>query len=198
MPRKKLIRTNLYPYHVTIRCNNKEWFDVPLHIVWNICKRALCRANSKHPVKVQAFVLMSNHYHLMIWTPLANIDKFMFELNRSISFEIRSKTGRINRIFGDRYKWTLIDNSDYYSVVLRYIYQNPIKKGIVEICEDYPFSTLNYLVKNKSFPLELHTRDTLELYQKNYFNCSRSLSNREEFSKSFTRSTFKPPKCHVP
>jgi len=81
MPRKNLIRTNLYPYHVTIRSNNKEWFDLPREIVWKICLRAMVLANQKHPVRIQAFVLMANHYHLLIWTPQCNLDRFMSVFN---------------------------------------------------------------------------------------------------------------------
>lgn len=192
MPRQKLIRTNEYPYHVTIRCNNKEWFDLPLEVVWSICLRAFRRAVKIHHVKLQAFVLMSNHYHMMIWTPDSNLDKFMFEFNRYLSFEIRDATGRINRIFGDRYKWTLIDSESYYNSVLRYIYQNPLKARVVEKCEDYPFSTLHYLVKDILFSVELYQRNTMDLYQSNYFNCAESIRSREQFSKLFTRSILKP------
>ena len=156
MPRKNLIRTNLYPYHVTIRSNNKEWFDLPREIVWKICLRAMVLANQKHPVRIQAFVLMANHYHLLIWTPQCNLDRFMNVFNYQISKDIRERTGRINRVFGDRYKWSLVENPNYYHQVLKYIYQNPLRANLVRRCEMYPYSSLYYVMNNLKFPLELY------------------------------------------
>ena len=155
MPRKNLIRSHLYPYHVTIRCNNKEWFDLPLSEIWQICLEAFAYAISKVYVKIQAFVLMSNHYHLLIWTPDSNLDRFMFFFNYNISKKIRVRTGRINRIFGDRYRWTLVQEESYFNAVLIYIYQNPLRQHLVLKCEDYPFSTLKYFVNNMPLPFLL-------------------------------------------
>ena len=156
MARTKLIRTNLSPYHVTIRTNNKEWFDLPMSLVWKICIDSLNDAHSKCPVKVQAFVLMSNHYHLLLWTPNSNLDKFMFYLNSNISKKLRFKTGRINRVFGDRYRWSVIEDQKYYDVVLKYIYQNPLKKNLAVRCEDYKYSTLYYHLGNERLPFDLY------------------------------------------
>lgn len=150
MPRKKIIRSDSHPYHVTIRTNNKEWFKVPLDEVWSICLNALSVTNFKCPANIHAFVLMNNHYHLLITTPNADLDKFMFYLNSKISKEIRKKTDRINSIFGSRYHWELIENDNYYKNVLRYIYQNPIRAQIVKRCEEYKYSSLHSILNNKN------------------------------------------------
>jgi putative transposase len=142
MTRKNLIRSSEFPYHVTIRSNNKEWFDLPRDVVWSICLAGLTRANFKYPVKIEAFVLMSNHYHLLLYTPNADLDKFMNAFNTYLSKEIRIRTRRINRIFADRYNWKLINNNTYYMTVLRYIFQNPLRANLVAKCQDYPYSTL--------------------------------------------------------
>ena len=73
MPRKKLIRTDQFPYHVTTRTNNKNWFSLPLEETWNICLRSLHKANKLNKVNLHAFVLMKNHYHLLLETPEANL-----------------------------------------------------------------------------------------------------------------------------
>ena len=158
MPRKPLIRVDNRPYHVTIRSNNKEWFDLPMKLVWKICIDALRQASFKYPVKIDSFVLMSNHYHLLLYTPNADIDKFMSVLNSTISREIRSYTGRINRIFGDRYRWKLINCDQYYQNVIRYVFQNPIKAKITKRCEDYLYSTLYYQLKNIEIGFTLPTK----------------------------------------
>lgn len=79
------------PYHITIRSNNREWFDIPLNEVWDIYVISILKANASSPVKIQAFLLMSNQYHLVLWTPDSNLDKFMYVLNSSISKMIRQR-----------------------------------------------------------------------------------------------------------
>jgi putative transposase len=53
MPRKKLIYTDQFPYHVTARSNNKEWFYLPISEVWNIFTSKLCEASLKFKFQIQ-------------------------------------------------------------------------------------------------------------------------------------------------
>ncbi|CAM9862843.1 unnamed protein product [Chrysoparadoxa australica] len=194
MPRKNLIRTNEHPYHVTIRCNNKEWFDLPLKEVWRICLQSLGKAKKKNKVNIQAFVLMGNHYHLMIWTPESNLDSFMWDFNSEISREIRSITGRINRIFGDRYRWSLITTSRYQDQALKYIYQNPIRANIVEKCEDYEFSTLKSILKKGSLGFELYWPTIGDLPQfLEWINYQPQIEETEKIKKALSKPIFKIP-----
>lgn len=161
MPRKPLVRTSLYPYHVTSRANNKEWFELPLDQVWDICIKSMRAAYYKHPVDIISFVLMGNHYHLLVQTPHSNLDQFMYELNKNIAIDLKQRTGRINKIFGGRYKWCLISNMRYLANCYRYIYQNPLRANITKRCQDYPFSTLYY--KSRGLHLGIPLCDKLGL-----------------------------------
>lgn len=140
MPRKHLVRSSIHPYHVTSRSNNKEWFYIPLCDVWKYAQILLFSGQEKFNVKVEAFVLMQNHYHMLLYTPSANIDSFMQFFNGNLGKSIARHAGRINRIFGASYKWNLIISQPYYMNVLRYIYQNPLRADLVKHCEDYPYS----------------------------------------------------------
>ena len=131
MPRKKLIRNSEHPYHITSRSNNKEWFFIPLEDVWRYSRETLLLGQKKFGVKVEAFVLMTNHYHMLISTPAANIDQFMQYFNKNLGKKISRHGGRINRIFGAPYKWSIIMSQSYYLNVLRYIYQNPMRAKLV-------------------------------------------------------------------
>ncbi|MCB9091384.1 MAG: transposase [Halobacteriovoraceae bacterium] len=144
MPRKTLIRTNLYYYHVNTRSNNRAWFKLPLEEVWEICRHSFAKAQKNNPALISQFVLMSNHYHLLIKTPQSDIDKFMFWFNKTFSDELRARTDSINRMFGSSYKWSIVFEEYYLRLVYRYIYQNPLRVSLVQKCEDYPFSTLYY------------------------------------------------------
>lgn len=196
MPRKNLIRTAEHPYHVTIRSNNREWFNLPIEQVWEICIKALSSSTPQYKVKIQAFVLMANHYHLMVWTPEANLDRFMFSLNSQISRDIRKTTGRINRIFGDRYKWSIIQTTPYYYQALKYIYQNPMKAGLIERCQDYPYSTLHSHLKGENLfsfdlfdPLLEEREDFL-----NWINEPFTSAENIKIAKAIRRPVYKLPR----
>jgi putative transposase len=71
---------------------------------------------------------------------------------RTVSVEINIRAKTINHVWGGRYRWSLIDSQRHYYQVYRYIYQNPIRAGLVRRVEDYQFSTLN-----KELPFPLHS-----------------------------------------
>ena len=149
MPRKRLIRTNQFFYHVTTRSNHKDWFELPLEQVWEISKKAFNKAQKNCPSHVAQYVLMANHYHMLVMTPDSNIDKFMYWFNKTFSDELKRSSGKINRMFGSSYKWSLILNEVYFQNVIRYIYQNPLRAKLVKRSENYPFSTLYYNYRNR-------------------------------------------------
>lgn len=143
MPRRPLIRTNLYPYHVTSRSNNREWFYLPSEELWPIFIKNLDETTRKFQLEIYSFVLMNNHFHLLVKTPMSNLDKAMQHFIHSLSLNIGTVSGRINRIFGGRYKWSLIQNQKHFFNVYRYIYQNPIRAGICSLVENYSYCSLN-------------------------------------------------------
>lgn len=158
MPRKNLIRSNNLPYHVTARSNNKEWFTLPMPEMWKVVQDSLREAIEVHRVEVIAFVLMGNHYHMLLLTPEGNLDSFMYELNKRLALKIKTSTGQINRIFDGRYKWCLIQSQHYLINCYKYVYQNPVRAGLVQYCEDYPFSTLRCLIGNVRFSIPIHDK----------------------------------------
>ena len=188
MPRKLLIRTADFPYHIVCRSRNRDWYDLPMKTMWKIALNSFAFAMEKYPVEINAFVLMSNHYHLLVTTPDANIDKFMFEFNRKFSELVRQNSGRINQIFGGRYEWSLVKDHYYLSTVYRYIYRNPVDAGIVAKVEDFPYSSLN------RFPFKLH--DLLDYEreeQLKFFNEKKGENERGLIRKGMRRKFFDAP-----
>ncbi|MFT6069350.1 MAG: putative transposase [Bacteriovoracaceae bacterium] len=156
MPRKLTYRTDQFPYHITSRSNHRTWFKIDLKEVWEISLESIRLAHEKHSVSIHAFVLMSNHYHLVLDTPLKNVDQFMYEFNKNFSLQIRIKSKKINRMFGGRYKWSLITSDTHYANVLKYVYLNPNKALIVNDATKYEFSTLYLQSKNLPFVTKLN------------------------------------------
>lgn len=106
-----------------------------LHYIWR-----------EYDVRVHSFVLMSNHFHMLISTPEANLDKAMNYFMREVSKRIGERAGKVNQVFGGPYHWTVIKNSIHYQHAYKYIYRNPVHAGICSRVEDYPFSTLRGLL----------------------------------------------------
>lgn len=190
MPKKKLIRQNVYPYHVITRNNNRDWFNIPIYEVWDICKESLIYALEREKVEINCFVLMSNHYHLLLTTPHENIDRFMMHFNWRISFMISNRINVINHKFSNRYKWSIVSKQSYLFNVYRYIYQNPIRAGICDECKDYPYSSLhfsNFEAELFNYRPHLNYSDSKHLIEKRFDsefdNCIRN---------SLKRSYFKP------
>lgn len=144
MPRKNLIRQNEFPYHVTIRTINKNWFFIPMYKMWELCYECLSYALGNARVEIHCFVLMGNHYHLLVTTPQSNLDKFMEYFNKQLSSKIKQHSGAENHKFANRYHWTIIDSRSYLFNVYRYIYQNPIHANLCDLCIDYPYSSLRF------------------------------------------------------
>ena len=152
MPRKPLIRTKTGIYHVSARVNHRANFPLPLSECWNIFLKLIAVANEKWEAKVHAFVLMSNHYHMMLSTPRGNIDAIMKHFNREATRTFAKRANLVNHIFGARYHWTISTEQAAVAHVLKYVYRNPVKAGLVKNVEDYPFSTLPFLTDKKRYP----------------------------------------------
>lgn len=143
MARKLLIRTSESPYHITGRSNNKDFFYIETETLWEIFMRAMAQAETLFSCDFHAFVLMSNHYHLLISTPDNNIDKVMGHIQREVAKKANRESARINHFFGGPYKWSLIYEENYYWNAVKYIFRNPIRAGICNAVTDYNYSSLN-------------------------------------------------------
>lgn len=201
MPRKKLTRSSVHYYHVVTRANHRHWFNAPMNQLWEMASNCLRNAQSRCSADIAQFVLMQNHYHLLIKTPDANLDLFMYWLNKNLSTELRALTALENRMFGGRYKSSLITTSSYLSMAYRYIYQNPLRANIVSKCEDYPYSTLFYEAREllESLPFKVNSLlNELEHAQISITNTTEwinevfSANQNTAIKKGFLKSNFKP------
>ncbi len=144
MPRKPIERSHENYYHITARSNNKEFFYLSTLNVWDIMTEKLAKLQSAHQIKIGAFVLMSNHFHLLILTPIEDIDRIMYFFMKEVTLDIQKCAGRINKIFGGRYKGSMITGHDHLINVYKYIYRNPVEVGLADRAELYLHSTLFY------------------------------------------------------
>lgn len=145
MPRKLIPIYPSDPYHISARCLNREWFSLPLPSVWSIMEDYLFLTSSIYELRLHSFVLMSNHFHLVLTAPNGNLSKALLYFMRETSREITRLSGRINQTYGNRNHKTRIGNYHYFMNTYKYVYQNPVRAGICKRTEDYPYSSLNGL-----------------------------------------------------
>lgn len=90
-----------------------------------------------------AYCLMSNHYHLLIETPDANLSKGMRQLNGLYTQTYNRTHGRVGHVFQGRYKAILVEKENYLLELSRYIVLNPVRAGIVRSVRDWPVEQLS-------------------------------------------------------
>ena len=78
-------------------------------------------------IKIYSYVLMRNHFHLLIETPFGNLGEFMrhFNITYTRNYNVRHK--RAGNLYQGRYKSILVDKESYLSMLSRYIHLNPVK-----------------------------------------------------------------------
>lgn len=170
MPRINRILQSTYPYHVSLRSINKIHFELSLDIFWNYICDLLLFCTYAFKIEIHSFVLMSNHYHMILRTPDSNLNKFMNYFNRELSREISFRTGRINQKFGGRYHATIIDNLAYYGHAYKYVYRNPVEGRMCRNVQDYDYSSLSFITGRQSyrFPIFDTYFESVESFEANF------------------------------
>ena len=143
MPRKSLIRDAFFPYHVTNRTLGQRHYPLCMDQLWQLYSDQLCQAAWAYNANIHAFVLMSNHYHLLLSTPSLNIDEIIQAFQSQISLEISKRLNSKDWCFDTRYRWTLLKNRSYFYNTYRYVYQNPLRAGLAKEVSEYKYSTFH-------------------------------------------------------
>jgi putative transposase len=129
------------PQHVIVRGNNRE----PIFYAdedYRFYLETLKKACAKHQCDVHAYVLMTNHVHLLI-TPNKSdgLSKVIQKLGRYYVQYFNYTYRRTGTLWEGRYKATLIDSEHYALGCYRYIELNPVRAGMVDHPSEYPWSS---------------------------------------------------------
>lgn len=90
---------------------------------------------------VTAYVLMTNHFHLVIQTPEPNLSRGMQWLNGTYAGWFNRRHGRSGHLFQGRFHAVLVERETYAAEVLRYVALNPVRAGLAERPETYRWSS---------------------------------------------------------
>jgi REP-associated tyrosine transposase len=141
MPRKPRFYLPDVPVHIVQRGHSREpvFFDSQDYATYAYW---VSEAAPRYGVSVHAFVLMTNHIHLLV-TPseISSISLFMQYMGRHYVPYINHKYGKTGSIWEGRYKASMVDEEGYFLTVMRYIELNPVRAGMVEAPGHYRWSS---------------------------------------------------------
>ena len=118
----------------------------------------LAQSVNIYNIKIYSYVLMNNHFHLLVETPLGNLGEFMRHFNIIYTSYFNRKHRRSGHLYQGRYKSILVDKNEYLSVLSRYIHLNPVrtkrmtggtKEERVSYLLNYQWSSLPGYLKEK-------------------------------------------------
>ena len=138
----------------------------------NTFLETLERMSDRFKVDIFAFVLMDNHYHLLLRTNQPNLSKAMQWLGTTYTTIFNLRHAQTGHLFQGRYKSILVENEPYLIQLSCYIHRNPLRAGMVQRLIDYPWSSYPaYAYKWPYYPW-LHTELILSQFAPESSQCS--------------------------
>jgi len=159
MPRPPRIQYENAFYHVMNRGRGRRWI---FHgdIYYRAFLTCLEETRDRYEARFHAYCLMGNHYHLLVETPLANLDRIMRHINGVYTQRYNRLKHTDGPLFRGRYKAILVDEDAYLLQVSRYIHRNPleVKGATSDALDRYRWSSYRALT-NKAKAPDWLTRD---------------------------------------
>lgn len=153
-------------YHVINRgAGRKTIFQNSQH--YQLFLDLLLDAYSRFDIRIHAYCLLENHYHLLIHTPIPNLSKAMKHINGLYTVRYNRLVKNDGALFRGRYKAILIDAENYLLDLSRYIHLRPVAVGITQFPELYPWSSYQYFLSETKKPHWLCTKEILSHFSSN-------------------------------
>jgi len=141
MPRKPRYYLAGAPCHVVTRGNDRTacFFAEQDYEFYLECLSSAC---DRYHVALHAYVLMTNHIHLLM-TPedKEGISRVMQSIGRRYVQSINTRYKRTGTLFEGRHKASLVDTENYLLVCYKYIELNPVRAKMVEHPSFYKWSS---------------------------------------------------------
>ena len=129
-------------YHILARGQRKDQIFYSSRDRQEFLRR-LQETAEKYQIRIHAYVLMHNHYHLLVETLLGNLAKGMHYLNASYTNWFRIKHNLVGSVFQGRYKSILIEKDAYLLELSAYIHLNPLRAGITKAYDTFAWSSFD-------------------------------------------------------
>ena len=102
--------------------------------------RLLGNVGTRHEWVCHAYCLMTTHYHLAVETTRTALSRGLCELNGAYARTFNRRHGRFGHLFADRSSTRVIDSEEYLHDACAYVVLNPVKAGLCDRVEDWPWS----------------------------------------------------------
>lgn len=168
MARQERLNAHGIIYHVIARGNNKS----PVFYDSTDYQRFLAnleRFRVEFHFQLYAYCLLPNHFHLLLKTKDVTLSKIMQVILTSYTMYVNKKQNLTGHVFAGRFKNIAVEKESYFLQVLRSIHCNPVKSGLVDRVEKYPWSSYGkYLTLGESVP-QVDTDEALGLFSEDRF-----------------------------
>lgn len=141
MPRPRRLNLVGIPQHITQRCNNRQacFFDNEDRQIY---LALLQRAARRRGCDIHAFVLMTNHVHILATPSVADgVSRLMQDVGREYVRYINSTYGRSGTLWEGRFKSSPVDSAEYCLICYQYIEMNPVRAAMVDMPDHYRWSS---------------------------------------------------------
>ena len=151
-------------YHLMSRGNDGQ--DIYLNDAdRNLFLETVSEMSERFEVDIFAYVLMSNHYHLLVKTRRANLKKAMQWFGTTYTRRFNNRNFKKGHLFQGRYKSILVQNDAYAVRLSCYIHRNPLRAGVVSRLIDYKWSSYPVYAYDKKGPPWLTTKLILSYFK---------------------------------
>ena len=150
-------------YHVTSRGNRRQQIFVDdrdreffLGMLATICARRgwSCRG----------YCLMSNHYHVVVETPHADLSAGMQALNGEYAHYFNFVHGAVGHLFQARFHAVLVESDPHLAELSRYLALNPVRAGLARTARDWRWSSYPAIADSRSSPEFVDVQAILVLF----------------------------------
>lgn len=150
-------------YHILSRGNEKRdiFYDKEDYLRF---LDVLGKTVERFKLEIHAYVLMKNHYHLLVKTTEANLSQAIQWLGVSYSVWFNRHHQRSGHLFQGRFKSFMVENERYFTATCLYIHGNPIRAGLVKKLWDYPWSSCRAYMNKMQEVSWLRTELILGMY----------------------------------
>ena len=150
-------------WHVTARGNERgDVFrdDVDREEFLSVLGRTV----SLYGWRLHAYVLMGNHYHLLVETPEPTLSRGMRDLNGVTTQRFNRRHGRTGHLFEGRFRAILVEREAHLLEVARYVVLNPVRVGLARSAASWPWSSYKATAGLVEGPEWLETAWTIEQF----------------------------------
>ncbi len=140
------------PQHIIQRGNNRQAIFAA-DADYRFFRDALVEAAARHGLAIHAYVWMTNHVHLLATPTLEDsIGKTFQSVGRRYVQYFNHAYKRSGTLWEGRYRATVVDSERYLLTLMRYIELNPVRAGMVDAPQAYPWSSYRRNALGKGGP----------------------------------------------